>query len=247
MPLIRSLFLTWPGTALIFLAMAVLSPLSRWRDPSARDHGGLGRLLSRIFLRCAGIRLRVDGLQRLQNGGVYVFAVNHESTIDPPVLAASLPPPVRFIAKQALFRSPILGGYLRRGRHIPVDRQDARSAVRSLAEAARCIRDEGASVLVFAEGTRSDELRSFKGGAAHLAIHCGVPVVPVALVGAAGVLPKGSMLVRPGPLSVIIGEPIPTGSMDRGDRDRLTSLLFDRVAALISGSPVSAPSPQSAS
>jgi 1-acyl-sn-glycerol-3-phosphate acyltransferase len=176
----------------------------------------------------------VEGAERLESGGVYVFAANHESTLDPPVLAASLPPPVRFLAKEELFRKPILGGYLRRGRHIPVDRLDTRSAVKSLVEAARAIRD-GASVMLFAEGTRSDDLRAFKGGAAHLAIQCGVPVVPVALVGAAEILPKGSSLVRPGALRVVIGDPIATDSMGRGDRDRLTALLFERVSQLIAG------------
>jgi 1-acyl-sn-glycerol-3-phosphate acyltransferase len=185
---------------------------------------------------CSGIRLRVEGLENLEADGVYVFAANHESTLDPPVLAASLPPPVRFIAKDELFRAPILGGYLRRGRHIPVDRNDTRSAVKSLVEAARAIREENASVMLFAEGTRSDELRSFKGGAAHLAIQCGVPVVPVALVGAAEILPKGSSLVRPGTLRVVIGEPIPTDSLGRADRDRLTARLFERVSQLIAGS-----------
>jgi 1-acyl-sn-glycerol-3-phosphate acyltransferase len=241
MPLLRSLLLTWPVTGLIFVAMAILSPISRWLDPSSRHHGGLGRAFSRIFLWCAGIRLRIGGLERLERNGVYVYAVNHESTIDPPVLAAALPPPVRFIAKQELFDAPILGGYLRRGRHVPVRRDDARSAVKSLVEAARCIREERASVLVFAEGTRSDELRAFKGGAAHLAIQCGVPVVPVALVGGAEVLPKGSMLVRPGELRIVIGEPIETASMERSDRDRLTTLLFERVGQLIAGSQEPAP------
>jgi 1-acyl-sn-glycerol-3-phosphate acyltransferase len=215
--------------------MAILSPISRMLDPTVRHHGQLGRLFSRCFLWCAGIRLRVEGLEHLTRDGVYVYAVNHESTIDPPVLAAALPPPVRFIAKQELFDSPILGGYLRRGRHVPVRRDDARSAVKSLTEAARCIREEQASVLVFAEGTRSDELRAFKGGAAHLAIQCAVPVVPVAVVGAAEVLPKGSMLVRPGPLRVVVGRPIETSAMTRADRDDLTALLFDRVSMLIAG------------
>jgi 1-acyl-sn-glycerol-3-phosphate acyltransferase len=244
MNFLRSLFITWPSTGLILAALAVLSRLSRRRDPSARQHGRVGRGCSRVFLFCAGIRLRIDGLENLEHDGVYVYAANHESTLDPPVLAASLPPPVRFIAKEELFKKPILGGYLKRGRHIPVNRDDMRSAVKSLSEAARSVREDGASVMVFAEGTRSDELRSFKGGAAHVAIQCGVPVVPVALVGAAEILPKGSSLVRPGEMRVMIGEPIATAGMDRSDRDRLTAVLFERVSQLIAGSAQPAPSMQ---
>ena len=235
MNVLRSLIITWPSTGIILAALAVMSRFSRWRDPSARHHGWVGRICARAFLFCAGIRLRVEGVERLDPNGVYVYAANHESTLDPPVLAASLPPPVRFLAKEELFHKPILGGYLQRGRHIPVDRDNTRSALKSLVEAARAIR-ENASVLLFAEGTRGEELRSFKGGAAHLAIQCGVPVVPVALVGAGEILPKGSSLVRPGVLRVLIGDPIPTTSMGRTDRDQLTALLFERVSQLIAGS-----------
>src|SRR5262245_3529424 len=131
MNFLRSLFITWPATALILAALGVFSRISRWRDPSARKHGNVGRLCSRVFLLFAGIRLRIEGAENLEDDGVYVYAANHESTLDPPVLAASLPPPVRFIAKEELFHKPILGGYLKRGRHIPVNRDDMRSAVKS--------------------------------------------------------------------------------------------------------------------
>jgi 1-acyl-sn-glycerol-3-phosphate acyltransferase len=141
---------------------------------------------------------------------------------------------LRFIAKSSLFRAPIIGQHLTRGGHIPVEREDARGALESLAEAERVLREHKVSVLVFAEGTRSaGELQDFKTGAAHLAIQAGVPVLPVALKGTAALLPKGSFTIHSGDVTLTIGQPIPTAGLTRRDRETFTARVREEVARLL--------------
>jgi len=177
----------------------------------------------------------VEGLDRIQPDGGYVFAANHLSLMDTPLVIAYIPAQFRFLAKRSLFRVPFIGGHLKRAGHIRVDREDPRSAVKVMGVAAELIRKDGISILVFPEGSRSEDgkLQEFKEGAAYLAIKAGVPVVPVAISGTHAVLPPGSVLVRSGKATLRIGHPIPTGSLQLSDRALLTRRIREEVAALL--------------
>lgn len=176
-----------------------------------------------------------EGLDRLPPDGAFVYVSNHLSLADTPLMAGWLPTSFRFLAKDSLMRVPIIGGHLRRGGHIAVEREDARAAVRSLARAEKLLRDARVSVLIFAEGTRSQDgfLQAFKAGAAHLAIKAGAPVVPLAVHGTADIMPKGRKLLRPGVVRILAGEPIPTEGLKAQDRDGFTERLQKRVAELL--------------
>jgi 1-acyl-sn-glycerol-3-phosphate acyltransferase len=188
-----------------------------------------------MLLRTAGIRVVAEGLDRLPRDGAFVYVSNHLSLADTPLMAGWLPTSFRFLAKDSLMRVPIIGGHLRRGGHIAVEREDARAAVRSLARAEKLLRDARVSVLIFAEGTRSQDgfLQAFKAGAAHLAIKAGAPVVPIAVHGTADIMPKGRRLLRPGVVRLLAGEPIPTKGLRAQDRDGFTERLQKRVAELL--------------
>ena len=114
--------------------------------------------------------------------------------MDTPVVLANIPVQFRFLAKSGLFQIPLLGTHLARAGHIPVPRDDARAAVKTMTTAAQVIRERGISLLIFPEGGRSHtgELASFKEGAAYIAIRAGVPLVPIVLKGTREVLPFGS-------------------------------------------------------
>ena len=127
-----------------------------------------------MLLAVSFIRVRVEGVEKLDPRGAYVFVANHGSFMDIPALLASLPQQFRFFAKKSLFRIPFLGTHLERAGHIPVDRSNARASLKSMMEAARIIRERGVSVLNFPEGGRSAEgLREFKEGPAYIAIKAG--------------------------------------------------------------------------
>jgi 1-acyl-sn-glycerol-3-phosphate acyltransferase len=188
---------------------------------------------------------RIRPLPPLPDGPL-VFACNHESALDIWVLLAHLPRGFRFVAKEELFRLPVFGWYLRLGGHVPVDRRNRTRAFQSLQRAARRVR-AGTSLVVFPEGTRSQDLRvhPFKKGSFVLAMEAGVPVVPVAISGSGAATPSGLIAIWPRPIDLAVGEPIHPG--DFADRDAFIAAVRDHIIRLhrelggLGGAPSPAP------
>jgi 1-acyl-sn-glycerol-3-phosphate acyltransferase len=206
-------------------------------ETTGRRQVAIARAWARMLLRVTFVKLEIEGLEKIDPQGSYVFVANHLSYMDTPVILASIPVQFRFMAKKGLFKIPFLGYHLTRAGHIAVPRDNPREAVKSMAEAARIIRERGISVLIFPEGGRSAiaKLQPFKDGAFHIAINAGVPVVPVALAGTEKVLPFGSGVPCPGYVKLRIGDPIPTTGLTVKDRAMLSQMLHDKVSALLEG------------
>jgi len=194
----------------------------------------IARRWSRMLLAVSGVKVGVEGLEKIEPGGSYVFVSNHLSYMDTPVVLAYVPAQFRFLAKRGLFMIPFIGSHLKRAGHIPVPREDPRAALKTLAEAARTVEEKRISLLVFPEGGRSatGRLQPFKEGAAYLGIKSGVPLVPLCLRGTYEVLPMGSIHVKPGRVKLLIGDPIPTKNLNARDRGAVNRLLHERIAAM---------------
>lgn len=138
-----------------------------------------------------------------------VFVGNHTSLFDPPLMISTLPCRPVFVAKRELARVPFLGWVIWLAGFIFIDRRHRSAALESLEEAAACIR-AGQGIVAFPEGTRSRDgnLLPFKKGAFALAFEAGVPVVPFAIRGGSGILPKGTWRVRGGPYRITLGAPL---------------------------------------
>jgi 1-acyl-sn-glycerol-3-phosphate acyltransferase len=226
--MLRRIFITNPLAALVFLCFYLEGKLS---SPQAL-HKVVVRWATKL-LAVSGVRVQVRG-SVLPSAGPFVIVSNHQSLTDTPILLSYLGLNLRFIAKRSLFDVPIIGHQLTRGGHIPVEREDARGALESLAVAEVVLREQKVSVLVFAEGTRSaGELQEFKAGAAHLAIQAGVLVLPVALSGTAALLPKGAFTIHSGDVTLSIGQPIPTTGLTKRDREAFTARIREEVAKLL--------------
>ena len=235
---LRAALLADPLIVLATIVMSTASLAASLFDSTGRAQHRIAARWGRMLLAIAGVRLRVEGAGRI-GAGACVFASNHASYMDIPVLLAGLPCPFRFMAKRSLWKVPFIGYHLSRAGHIPVERRDARSALKSMAEAARIVRERGVPVLVFPEAGRSPSgLREFKEGAAYIAIKAGVPLVPVALAGTRRVLPMDSLLVRPAAVTLRFGEPIPCSGLRLHDREALTARLRERIAALLEAAEV---------
>ncbi len=232
--LLRALFITDP---LIIVATVILGSINLF--VSLFDAGGykqvaIAQYWSRVLLFLAGVKLRIDGLEKIDPTGSYVFVSNHVSYMDTPVVLGHIPVQFRFLAKKALFSIPFLGYHLKRAGHIPVPRENPRAALKAMSDAAKIIRERGVSVLIFPEGGRSlTGLKPFKEGAAYIAIKAGVPVVPLSLTGTLEVLPMGSLNVRPGRVVLRVGDPIPTAHLTLHDRAKLNEELQQRVSELL--------------
>lgn len=221
-------FLAAVVVAMFFAALEILMlPFNR----EGRLFHALARGWAHTTLHVCGVSVRVQGLEHLAPGRNYVYVSNHASMFDIPAIIAGIPDQIRIIYKKELERIPIFGWGLKWGSYIGIDRSRGPDAMKSLEEAARKIRD-GASVLLYAEGTRTldGKLQPFKRGAFNLAVKAGVPVIPLAVNGTFNILRKHSFAIRPGKAELILDRPIDIGD-DRGKETEMR--LMERVHTAI--------------
>ncbi len=195
----------------------------------------VARAWARSLLRIAGVKVRVEGLDRIRPGGNYVFVANHVSYMDIPVVLANIPEEFLFLAKSGLFQIPFLGTHLKTAGHVQVPREDPRSAIKTLQHTAALLHN-GRSTLVFPEGGRSESgvLQDFKDGAAFLAIRAQIPIVPLAMIGMRHILPMHSLTFHRGSVTLRVGEPIPTAGLSTHQRAELTATVRERIVELLS-------------
>lgn len=223
---------------LIIFSTGFFGIISLVASPFDRTGGFMmktARIWARSLLAIAGVKVRVEGLEKLTPGASYVFASNHLSYMDTPVILTHIPADFRFMAKDGLFKIPLLGTHLGQAGHIPVPREDPRAAVKTMTLAADSIRTRNISILIFPEGGRSHDgvLQAFKDGAAYIAIKAGVPVVPLAISGTREILAMHSATFHRGQVTVRIGDPIPTTGLTLHNRKTVTEAARVVVAAAL--------------
>ncbi len=230
---VRSYFFFVPVVYLYTGVLGAVALACSLFDREGRIQHSIARLWARINLRSVGIRVHVRGRERLQPSQAVVYAANHLSAIDIPVLYAEIPGQFRIMAKKELFRYPFLGWYLQRSGQIPIVLGDAHASLRSLNRACDALR-KGMPLVVFPEGGRSPsgELQEFMGGAFYVAIRAQVPIVPVAIVGTYDSLPINSFHVLPGEVGLVFGEPIPTAGLRLRDSAQLSARVRQEIAEL---------------
>ena len=204
---------------IIMSAAAIVSALITRGSASAQK---IARLWARMLLFIGGVRLEVEGREHLNPRRPYIFAANHQSQFDIFALLAAVPVPFSWLAKDELFRIPLLGSAMKGAGYIPINRTDRRAAFASIDQAAARVR-EGTSIVIFPEGTRSldGKLKTFKKGGFFLAIKSRQPVVPVSISGSFRVLAKRSFRVHRGTIRVHFSPPVPTDTLSPTDKDRL--------------------------
>lgn len=151
-------------------------------------------------VRAAGIRVDVTGLEHVPAGTCCIFLANHVSNLDPTAILPAIPGRSSVLLKQGLMRIPILGTAMRMGGFVPVARGNRRDTAKASVSAAATALKSGLHLLVFAEGTRSEDgrLGAFKRGTFYLAMETGAPIVPVAISGTEKMMRKHSAAIRPG-------------------------------------------------
>jgi 1-acyl-sn-glycerol-3-phosphate acyltransferase len=238
MSFLRSLLFSIPLIALSTIVMGTLSVIASFFDHTGDRLHYLARTWGKMLLAVSFIRVRSEGLEKVDPAGTYVFVANHASYMDIPAILSQLPQQFRFFAKKGLYKIPFLGTHLLRAGHLPVDRSSARASLKSMNAAVRLISERGTCMLLFPEGGRSPiKLRDFTEGAAYIAIKAGVPIVPVALVGMRALLPMHSIHIRSGRVLLRIGDPISTKGMTPGDRVALTERLHAEIERMLGDHP----------
>lgn len=205
---------------------------SFWDDEGKRQHQWAVRW-SRMILKTAQSPVEVVHAERLIGLPPAVVAANHLSAMDIPVLYSQLPFPFRIVANKNLFDYPFMGWHMRRSGQIPIDRSSPRATFKSLMKGVEDLK-QGISVAIFPEGGRSPSghLAEFQNGAFYLAVKAQAPVLPVAIVGTYELLPMDTFYIRPRPLKLVVGEPVPTAGMTTHDLEELSERVRDSLKVL---------------
>jgi 1-acyl-sn-glycerol-3-phosphate acyltransferase len=190
-----------------------------------------GRAWANVNLWASGVTVRMQGLEKVQRDHPYIYAANHQSLFDIFVILGRLPVQFRWLAKEELFRIPILGQAMSAIGYIPIDRKDRHKAFESLNQAAVQVQN-GTSIVIFPEGTRSSDgvLQDFKKGGFILAIKSQQPIVPITISGSFHILPKKSeWLIEPGIINMTIHPPVPTAGLGVKDRDGIIGIVREAI------------------
>jgi 1-acyl-sn-glycerol-3-phosphate acyltransferase len=222
-----------PILAVITIVCGSISMLVSFMDRSGRMQHRIAKMWGRGVVWGTGCSLTVRGVENLLKYPVAVYASNHTSYMDTPVVFAAMPFQFRILAKKELWPIAFIGWYLDRSGQIPIDTVNPHTTMSSLGVGVKALRS-GMPLFVFPEGARTPtgELQTFLSGAAYLAIRAQVPLVPIALSGVYDLLPIHTRHLYPGEVTVTVGEPIQTTGMTPRRMEELTETLRTAIQEL---------------
>jgi 1-acyl-sn-glycerol-3-phosphate acyltransferase len=226
-----SYLLLIPLIGLATAGFGCISLLCGLWDKSGRQQHFIARLWARTLLLISLSPVKIVGRERLHEHETAVYASNHLSYMDTPVLFAKLPFQFRILAKQSLWRVPFIGWYLNRSGQVPVDNKSPRSLIASLNRGVATLKS-GMPLMLFPEGGRAatGQLQTMMSGCAYMAIKAQVPLIPLTLIGTYELLPIHVYALYPRPLLIVIGDPIPTTGLNPRDADSLTQKLYESIS-----------------
>ena len=193
-------------------------------DKSGRRLHWFSRAWSWLIMKTIFSPVKVTGLDKIDTGKPHVYAANHASALDIPVLYMNLPFQFRIAFKKELLSYPIVGWQLKRSGQVCIDQQNPSHSISSIRAALKGLK-AGLPLVIFPEGGRTPdgEIKPFLSGAFFLAIKAQVDVVPIALVGTYELLPMNTYHIKSRPLEMRVGDPIPTAGLTMRDMEALSA------------------------
>jgi 1-acyl-sn-glycerol-3-phosphate acyltransferase len=230
-----SYVLVIPLVGLATAGFGCISLLVGLWDKSGRQQHFIAHLWARTLVLISLSPVKIIGREKLHEHETAVYASNHLSYMDTPVLFAKLPFQFRILAKQSLWKIPFIGWYLNRSGQVPVDSKSPRSLIASLNRGVATLK-HGLPLVLFPEGGRAatGQLQTMMSGCAYMAIKAQVPLVPLTLIGTYELLPIHVYALHPRPIFIVVGDPIPTAGLNARDADSLTQRLYDSISATYS-------------
>jgi len=230
---LRSYFLFDPLIWLYTLGMGILALPGGLFDRSGRRLHWFSSAWSKLIMKTIFSPVTVTGLVNIDTSKPHVYAVNHGSALDIPVLYANLPFQFRIAFKKELLSYPVVGWQLKRSGQVCIDQQNPSHSVSSIRAALKGLK-AGLPLVIFPEGGRTPdgEIKPFLSGAFFLAIKAQVDVVPVALVGTYELLPMNTYHIKSRPLEMRVGAPISTAGLKGHDLQKLSARVQKAVEDL---------------
>ena len=234
---LRSYFIFDPLIWLYTVVFGLTSIPFGFFDKDGRILHGFARAWSKLILKTIFSPVRVTGLEKIDTSRTHVYAVNHASALDIPVLYASLPFQFRIVHKKELLSYPVIGWHLKRSGQVCVDQQNPARSVGQIKSVVRTLKN-GMPLVIFPEGGRTSDghIQPFLPGAFFMAIKAGVDIVPIALVGTYELLPMDTFHIRCRPLEMRVGNPIPTHGLTLRNLESLSAKVQKEIEALYDGS-----------
>ncbi|MBI4378193.1 MAG: 1-acyl-sn-glycerol-3-phosphate acyltransferase [Nitrospinae bacterium] len=190
----------------------------------------VARLWGRGICRLTGVTVEVRGIENILWDRSQIFISNHQGMYDIFALEGYMPLRFLWVAKESLFRIPVIGLVMKRAGYIGINRSSPKRFLKSLNHAVEEIKS-GRSVIIFPEGTRSRDgsIGRFKKGSLFLISKTGAPVVPVAISGSFNVMRRGEFRIRPGKVSIFIDKPIEVKEISRSQEGQFMETLRDII------------------
>jgi 1-acyl-sn-glycerol-3-phosphate acyltransferase len=221
---LRSYFILDPLVWLYTLVMGVLALPGGLFDRSGRRLHWFSRAWSWLIMKTILSPVKVIGLDKIDTSKPHVYAVNHASALDIPVLYVYLPFQFRIVFKKELLSYPIVGWQLTRSGQVCIDQQKPTNSIAAIRSAVKSLK-AGMPLVIYPEGGRTPdgEIKPFLPGAFFLAIKAQVDIVPVALVGTYELLPMDTYHIKCRPLEMRVGEPISTVGLTMRDMEAVSA------------------------
>ncbi|RMI12562.1 MAG: 1-acyl-sn-glycerol-3-phosphate acyltransferase [Calditrichaeota bacterium] len=231
--MIRTLWFMLTTVVATCVGTAIVVVIGLFKRYSRFAHRYIVQGWAKLLIRASGTRMRVEGLENIDPDRSYIVVSNHQSLMDIPILLAALPMQMTIVAKKELFRIPVFAQGMKAVGILKIDRGNRAQALETLNRAAEVIRQYGLSVLTFPEGTRTRDgrLQRFKKGPFVLAINTGMPILPVTINGSFPIMPKGSLRLNPGNVTVTIHPAVDTTGYRYEDREQLIDRIYHIIAA----------------
>jgi len=221
---LRSYFVLDPLIWLYTLVLGLLALPGGLFDRNGRRLHWFSRAWSWLIMKTILSPVKVTGLDKIDTSRPHVYAVNHASAMDIPVLYVYLPFQFRIVFKKELLAYPVVGWQLKRSGQVCIDQQKPTNSIAAIRSAVKSLK-AGMPLVIFPEGGRTPdgEIKPFLPGAFFLALKAQVDIVPVALMGTYELLPMDTYHIKCRPLEMRVGEPISTAGLTMRDLETLNA------------------------
>ena len=215
----------WILISFLSVFLGLMATAAGLFDKSGNSSHKISSLWCRLLCKLNGVKLEIVGQENILTDKPQIFVSNHQGYFDIFALSGYLPVQIRWVAKSSLFKIPFMGWAMSASGYIPVERDDRKKSYEAFNKTIEKIK-EGSSIIIFPEGTRSEDgkIGPFKKGSNLIASRSKSPMVPVTVIGSGNIIKKGSAVVTPGLVKVIISPPVEPKNNKKENEETLESI-----------------------